>query len=159
MVKWLRIDFGSILYSSGATRHILFTSSSIKLEKKKTRANPSPFTFPNHATRTGHHWSPPFRPSPGPYLTVCAPPPTAPPRRDGERRPGAEAGVRGLRLPIGPLRHRVQAHHALQLMRQENGALPRSVPRLLRSHHQPNPGMDPSVPACPWSPFMRALSI
>jgi hypothetical protein len=90
----------------------------------------------------------PTIPSPGPQPTVCALPPTTPPRRDGERRPGAEAGVRGLRLAIGPLRHRVQAHHALQHLRQENGAFPRSMPRLLRSNHQPNPGMDPSVSAC-----------
>jgi len=37
----------------------------------------------------------------------------------------------------------MQAHHALQRLRQVHGALPRPLPSLLLAHHQAHPGTDP----------------
>lgn len=101
---------------------------------------------PRETTQTGRH----RRRDPPPPLAgrgAVAPPLPSPLSGgwplsgDGERRPGAEGGVRGLRLAVGPLRHVVQAHHALQLLRQIHGALRRPLPRLLGPHHQPHQGM------------------
>jgi hypothetical protein len=70
-------------------------------------------------------------------------PSTAACRRDGERGPGAQAVVRGLRQHVGSLRHGVQAHHSLQRLREVHGTLPCPLPRMLGAHHQAHPGTDP----------------